>query len=89
VGTTSAAKVVTLTNKGSTALSITGISLTGTNSGDFTKSSTCGTSLAGGASCTLSVRFSPKAVGARSASLTIRDADPTSPQKVGLYGTGQ
>jgi sugar lactone lactonase YvrE len=89
VGTTSAAKVVTLTNKGSSALSITGISITGTNSGDFTKSSTCGTSLAGGASCTLSGRFSPKAVGARSASLRLSDSDSTSPQTVGLSGTGQ
>jgi hypothetical protein len=74
-----------LSNPGQSALSLSSI----TASGDFAQTNTCGSSLAGGTSCSISVRFSPKAVGPRSASLTIRNADPTSPQKMGLSGTGQ
>jgi phosphodiesterase/alkaline phosphatase D-like protein len=88
VGTTSAASNVTLTNLGTTALSISSISIAGTNSGDFSQTNTCGSSLARGASCTIGVKFKPTAVGTRTGTLTIRDSDPVSPQTVGLTGTG-
>lgn len=48
VGSVSRNQTVQLTNVGSTKLDITGITLTGANSGDFTKQSNCGASLAGG-----------------------------------------
>jgi hypothetical protein len=94
IGSRSPAQAVTLTNKGASALSLSGISLSGislggVNRGDFAQSNSCGTSLAGGASCTISASFSPKGAGARTASLVISDSDPTSPQKVSLSGTGQ
>lgn len=88
VGTTSSATNVTLRNLATTAMSISSIAITGTNSGDFSQTKTCGSSLAGGGSCTISVRFKPTAVGARTASLAITDSDPTSPQTVSLSGTG-
>jgi trimeric autotransporter adhesin len=88
VGVTSAAKTVTLTNVGTTTLAISGIAITGTNAGDFSQTHTCGSSLAAGASCTISVKFKPSARGARSAALGVSDNAAGSPQKVALSGTG-
>jgi hypothetical protein len=88
VGTKSAAKAVTLTNKGTASLSITSITITGTNPSDFTKTGTCSSSLAAGASCTISVSFKPTATGARSASVSVADNGGGSPQTVKLSGTG-
>ncbi len=50
VGTTSSPKNVTLTNVGTTALNFTGtgITITGTNAGDFAQTNTCGTSVGPG-----------------------------------------
>ena len=87
VGTTSSTQSFTLTNLGN-KLTINGISITGTNPGDFAQTNTCGTSVAAGASCTVNVTFTPTATGSRSASVTISDSDPTSPQSVSLSGTG-
>lgn len=88
VGTTSAPKSVTMTNVGTTVLTINGISLTGTNAGDFSQTHTCGGTLGAGASCTISVTFHPSATGTRSAALSISDNGGGSPQKVPLSGTG-
>jgi len=88
VGTTSPAKTVTLTNVGTTTLSITGIAITGTNAGDFAQTNTCGSSLAAGASCTVSVTFKPSAKGSLSGILSVTDNAPGSPQTVSLSGTG-
>ena len=89
VGTTSAAQTVTVRNLGST--SVTGISVsdTGTNAGDFNETTTCGTTLAAGASCTVSVTFRPTARTTRTATLRVTDSDPSSPQQVSLTGTGR
>jgi len=88
VGTTSGAQSVTLTNTGSASLSITSIIVTGANSADFSQTNTCGTSLTAGANCTISVTFTPAATGSRTASVSIADNTPGSPQTVSLSGTG-
>src|SRR5947209_2130527 len=91
VGITSATPKVTLTNSGSSALSISSIALTGTNAADFAQSNTCPGStntLAAGSSCTISLTFTPGATGARSANLTFTDNAADSPQVVALTGTG-
>lgn len=88
VGTTSPAQTVTLTNTGQSKVTITSITVTGRNSGDFTETNNCGTSLARGARCTVSVTFKPAATGARTGSLSISDNASGSPQKVSLTGTG-
>ena len=91
VNTTSAVRVVTLHNSGNAALTINSIGLSGSNSGDFHQQNTCPSSsstLAAGASCTISVTFTPSAEGSRSASLTITDNASGSPQSVALSGTG-
>ena len=86
IGTTSPAKTVTLTNVGTTTLTITGITITGSNAGDFSQTHTCGSSLAAGASCSISVTFKPTAYGLRTAALSISDNAAGSPQTVALTG---
>jgi len=90
VNTTSSPLTVTLSNSGDGALTIHSIGISGTNPGDFAISNNpCGSSLAAGASCVISMTFTPSAQGARSASLTISSNDPTSPTlTVSLSGIG-
>jgi len=88
VGTTSAAKVVTLTNVGSTTLTITGITLNGAHPADYHQTHSCGSSLLAGKSCTISVTFHPIAKGVRAADVSIADNGGASPQTIPLSGTG-
>ena len=86
--TTSGVLTATLTNGGNAALSFSSIALTGTNPGDFAQSNTCGTSVAAGASCSITVTFDPAASGNRSASVSFTDNAGGSPQSLSLSGTG-
>ncbi|MGC1107643.1 MAG: SBBP repeat-containing protein [Candidatus Acidiferrales bacterium] len=88
ITTNSPTQNITLTNTGNVALTITSIAVTGTNSGEFSQSNTCGTSVAASANCTITVTFNPTATGAASASLVINDNASNSPQSVALTGTG-
>ncbi|HXJ93989.1 MAG TPA: choice-of-anchor D domain-containing protein [Terriglobia bacterium] len=89
VGTTSPASTVTVTNNGNASLTISGISITGTNGGDFAQTNNCGSSLAAAASCTVQVTFKPTATGTRSGTLTMSDnAVGSASQTVSLTGTG-
>jgi hypothetical protein len=88
VNTASGVLTATLTNGGGAALSLSSVALTGTNPGDFAQSNTCGTSVAAGASCTVSVTFDPTASGSRSASVSFTDNASGSPQSLSLSGTG-
>jgi hypothetical protein len=87
VGTTSSAMSVTLTNTGGSNLTITSITVTGTNAPDFSQINTCGIVDPGG-SCTITVTFTPSIVGLESADISIADNAPNSPQTVPLSGTG-
>jgi FG-GAP-like repeat/Cep192 domain 4 len=84
VNSTSAAQTVTLTNSGNAALTISGIAA----GGAYAQTNTCGTSVAAGANCAISVTFTPASAGASSGALTITDNAPGSPQTVALSGTG-
>ena len=90
VGTGSAGlpQSVTLSNTGKASLSISSTAVTGTNASDFGQSNNCGSSLAAGGSCTISVTFTPTARGSRTAWVTITDNAVGSPQTVSLSGTG-
>ncbi|HEY7615338.1 MAG TPA: choice-of-anchor D domain-containing protein, partial [Terriglobales bacterium] len=68
VGSTSAAKPVTLSNTGSATLVISSIS----TSGDFAQSNNCPRSLARSAKCTINVTFKPSGLGLRWGLLTVR-----------------
>ncbi len=80
--TTSAAQTVTLTNGGSTAAAIGAIA----TSAGFAESNTCGSSVAAGGTCTVSVTFTPATAGVVNGTLTI--ASGTATITVNLTGTG-
>jgi hypothetical protein len=84
----SSTKNVTLTNTGTTTLDITSVNVTGADTGDFTRSNACPSSLAAGTDCIISVTFTPTTTGARSADLTVVDNAAISTQKVPLSGRG-
>lgn len=89
VGSTSAAQVVTVRNTGSSSVTLTSETLTGTNPSSFLISAnSCGASLAASATCTVSVEFKPGSAAALSASLSVADSATGSPQTAGLSGTG-
>jgi len=89
LGAPSGAMDVTLFNTGNAVLDISSIAITGANSGDFSFTTTCGTSLAAGTDCTISVIFTPTVIGARSADLVINSNDLLAPTIViPLSGTG-
>ena len=88
VGTTSSVHKVTLKNGQTSAITITSIK---TGLADYAQTNTCPVSpqtLAAAATCTISVTFTPAALGTRSDTLTIADSGTSSPQKVSLTGTG-
>jgi hypothetical protein len=87
-GTTSEAKAITLTNSGTATLTLSSITLTGTNPADFEALDTCGATLAPAASCTVYVAFKPAAATAYKATLSVADSGASSPQTVALSGTG-
>ena len=84
VNTRSAAQIATLTNTGTTPLTISGI----TASADFVAKNNCGSSLPAGASCTIKAAFNPSAKGVLTGAVTIADDAANSPQTIALTGTG-
>src|SRR2546422_2124797 len=88
VGATSAAQTVTLHNGTTSSASISSIAISGTNASAFAQTHTCGSSLAAGASCTISVTFKPATTGAAAATLAVTDSATGSPQKAALTGPG-
>ena len=89
VGSTSATRTVILSSTGNVPLHITSIALQGQNADDFSASQSCANPLNNGSGCVITVTFSPKAPGTRSANLTVTDAALNSPQTVAITGTGQ
>ncbi len=85
VGTTSSARNVTLTNRQTAPLNISGI----VASASYTvASNNCGATLAAGSGCTVGVTFSPTVTGAIAGALTFTDNAGNSPQVVTLTGSG-
>jgi len=84
-GTTSAPQVVTLINSGTAPLNISSI----VASSNFNQTNNCEPSVAGGgASCALSITFSPTATGDATGTVTITDDAASSPQTISLAGKG-
>jgi hypothetical protein len=77
---------VTLTNSGSSPLTISAISVGGADKADFTALSNCPSSLAASGSCAVSVAFNPTQAGSRSAVVQVFDNAPQSPQSVSVSG---
>ncbi len=84
----SAPKSVTVTNTGTVALPITSITLSTTGSQPFSQTNNCGSSVAVGANCTISVVFNPAAVGSAAATLSVNAGNGAGTQTVALSGAG-
>ena len=89
--TAAGAQTITLSNPGTAALTGIALSITGgvTSSAFTISTTTCGTSLAAGGSCTISINFTPTVVGPYLAYLDVADSATGSPQIAVLNGTGQ
>jgi N-acetylneuraminic acid mutarotase len=89
VGTVSAAHFYTVTNVGSAGLVVTGATVTGKNPGDFRAHTGCaGAPVPPGGTCTVAVRFAPSSTSLRTATISVSDNAPLSPQGVPVTGFG-
>lgn len=75
---------VTLTNIGTTAVTITSIHA----NTDYTASNNCGSSVAPSGTCTINVTFKPSASAPRPGALSVVSSDHASPERVDLVGKG-
>lgn len=82
VGTSSSAQTVTLTNNGGQTLNISNIAV----SAGYSQTNNCGTTLAGGSSCTISVVFKPTSSGTTNGTLTVTDNAVGGSQTAALTG---
>jgi hypothetical protein len=86
----STAQSVMVMNNGSAGLAVSAAGVSGANAGDFAISanSCSGATVAVNTTCSVSVTFTPSTTGAETASLQFTDNSPSSPQSIGLTGTG-
>jgi hypothetical protein len=86
VGTKSAPQTITLTNAGPIPVKFNGV----TPSGDYSETDDCAAqTLAPAQHCSISVIFTPSAIGKRTGIVNISDNDPWSPHMASLTGQGQ
>lgn len=84
LGNSSLTRTSTVTNSGTTPISLVSIIA----SGDYSQTNNCPAVLQAGSACTLSVTFTPSASGTRSGRVTLNDTDPTNLQTLTLTGNG-
>ncbi|HEV2633612.1 MAG TPA: choice-of-anchor D domain-containing protein [Actinocrinis sp.] len=83
VGDSAAPQTVTVTDSGTSAATVSGVSATG----DFSQTNNC-SSIAVGASCAVTVTFKPTASGSRTGTLTVTSNANNSPTTIALSGSG-
>ncbi|MBU6378844.1 MAG: choice-of-anchor D domain-containing protein [Gammaproteobacteria bacterium] len=88
VGSTSAVQKLTLSNSGSAEFAVGDVRPSGPDGFDFQVKSGCQSKLAAGSSCEITVTFSPKTPGDKTASLSIAGQAIGSPATARLTGTG-
>ncbi len=82
-GVSSVTQTVSVTNSATTATPL-GIAI----SGDFSDVTSCGSTLAAGATCAIAIVFTPSQPGVRQGLLTVASGAGASPAMVALIGTG-
>jgi hypothetical protein len=87
VGTT-VSQPIALVNSGNSTLTISSVSITGSNAADFSQTNTC-TSLAPGAKCVITASFKASALGPESGYVLINDNAVGSPHNIYLVGVGK
>jgi hypothetical protein len=89
VSSGSVTNTYTIQNQGSAALSVSPVTLGGTNAADFAIITQPATSVAAGGSTTFSVRFDPSVAGTRTASVSFGNNDANeNPYNFSVQGTG-
>jgi hypothetical protein len=88
IGKKSPPLTVTFTNDKPKTLIVKNIEITGTDDNAFKQHNNCGTSLPAHGSCHIRVTFTPKSLGAKSASVKVAYEGTGGPQTVPLSGTG-
>jgi hypothetical protein len=88
VGATSSVQTATLMNAGTAALTISSFGFFGTNATSFQQTNNCGSSLAAGASCAISLSCAPTASGSLTANLGANFPSPIVQQSIALTCTG-
>jgi hypothetical protein len=84
----SATQSFTLANIGTTAITKVGTAISA-GAGDYAIAGPCAVAtLAAGSSCSVTVTFTPSAIGSRPGTLTVTSSDISSPTAVPLTGTG-
>ncbi len=86
IHTTSPPQTVTMSNVGKTPLTVSSITTGGADAADFAQTNNCGAQLIPGASCQISITFTPTAPGVRTGDVGIADNATGSPQIVNLAG---
>ena len=84
VGEPTSSQALTVTNLGAGVLDLKSVVI----SPDYRLTNSCGSTLAGGASCALSIAFDPTAAGARPGTLSITTNGAHTTHKVALTGVG-
>jgi hypothetical protein len=85
VGSTAAPQTFTITNYTAASIALTSILITG----DYAYNTTCGATIAGLSTCTVTVTFTPTAIGVRAGAMTINTNDTKYPViLVSLTGNG-
>jgi hypothetical protein len=88
IGDTTAPQTLSIKNNGDATMNISGITIAGTDAARFAISSkTCGATLAAGATCTVSVTFTPNAAGVFNATVHVADDALDNPHDANLTGT--
>ncbi len=77
---------VTVTNTGASALTLNSVNISGANAADFSASSACGTTLAAGQTCVITVTYTPTTTGSETATLTVTGNGNPGSQSVTLTG---
>jgi len=89
VGSSSAVQTVTLTNTGTTVLTITSPNgISASPSSDYAETNNCPASIPENGFCTIAVTFTPSTTGTRSGTLSFAGDFAGSPQSVPLTGIG-
>ena len=84
---TSTSSPISVKNSGTATLHISSVAVSGANPNDFSSSSpSCTAPLPANGACTVSVTFTPLAAGLRTATVTLTDDAPDSPQVINIQG---
>lgn len=88
----SASEPIAVYNSGNSTLTISNVTITGTNSAEFSQTNTCTSltpGLAPGAKCVITVTFTPSILGPQAASVMITDNAVGSPHNIFVVGSGK